>query len=81
MKVKELKKALSKLPNDMEIWLQRDPEGNGYSPLEGADSEVVIADEDSIFSLNWSAGDCCLEEDEWEELKKKPRSLILYPRY
>jgi hypothetical protein len=34
MKVKELLKVLQSLPEDLEIILQKDAEGNDYSPLD-----------------------------------------------
>lgn len=39
MTVKELREALAELPDDMPVILQKDSEGNGYSPLAGADGE------------------------------------------
>lgn len=41
MTVKELKEAIAELPDDMEVILQKDGEGNGYSPLSGADPNAV----------------------------------------
>lgn len=37
MRVKELKRILSKLPDDLLVVLQKDVEGNGYSPLNRID--------------------------------------------
>ena len=83
MKVKELRTLLDNLPDDMEIILQKDSEGNGYSPLAGADPDAIYRPENSwfgdVFSTDWSAAECCLDEEEWEVLKKNPCSLILYP--
>lgn len=83
MNVKELKELLKDLPDDMGIYLQRDPEGNGYSPMAGADPECIVLDGgDQVFSLGWSAYDCCLDEDEWEDIKQNnPRTLIIHPLY
>lgn len=83
MNIKELKEAIKDLPDDMEVILQKDAEGNGYSPLEGADPNAVYIPESTwdghTYSLHWSADDACMDEEEWEEIKKKPKSLILYP--
>jgi len=83
MNVKELKESIKDLPDDMEVILQKDAEGNGYSPLWGADSDAVYIPETTwygnVYSMDWSADDACMEEKEWEELKKKPRALILHP--
>lgn len=86
MKVAELKAALEHLDDDLEIILQRDPEGNGYSPLAGADPDAVCTTDErgrveQVYETDWSADDCCLEEDEWAEIKKRPRSVILWPTY
>ena len=35
MNVKQLRLLLERLPDDMEIILQKDAEGNGFSPLSG----------------------------------------------
>lgn len=42
MKVKELQKLLSECDPESEVILQKDPEGNGYSPLYGVDNEYEI---------------------------------------
>lgn len=41
MKVKELKKYLEKCNDEDLVILQKDEEGNGYSPLAGADNNSV----------------------------------------
>lgn len=83
MKVKDLKDALSSLPDDMEIILQKDSEGNGFSPLAGADSDCVYQAEcgwgGTVYDVDWSADDCCMEEEEWQEILNKPRCLVLFP--
>lgn len=40
MKVKELKKLLENVDDERIVILQKDGEGNGYSPLETIDDEV-----------------------------------------
>ena len=83
MNVKELKALIVDLPDDMQIILQKDSEGNGYSPLEGGDSDAISVSgkyfDLQVYSAAWTADECCLDEDEWEELKRLPRSLILFP--
>lgn len=83
MTVKELKKAIENLPDDMEVILQKDSEGNAYSPLIGADPNAVYIPDTTysgdVYSLDWSADDACMDEDEWEDIKSKPKSLILFP--
>ncbi len=83
MKIKELKELLETLPDDMDVILQKDSEGNGYSPLAGGDNEAVyipnITWSGEVYSTKWSAEDACMDDDEWKELLEKPRVLILYP--
>lgn len=83
MKVKELKEEIANLPDDMEIIMQRDSEGNGYSPLSCVDKDAVYIPESTwsgdVYSMEWSADDACMEDEEWEEIKRKPRCLVLAP--
>ena len=83
MKVKELRESLDGLPDGMEVILQKDAEGNGYSPLEGADPDSIYIQETTYsgdaYHAEWTAGDCCMSDVEHAELLKRPRALILYP--
>lgn len=83
MKVKELLAALAKANPDAEVILQRDAEGNGYSPCEGADLKAVYVPENTysgkVYSMKWSAADACMTSAEWKETKAKPRCVVLYP--
>lgn len=87
MNVKELKKLLELLPDKMEVILQEDAEGNGYSPLEGGDSNAVYIPkgrrQGDVYWVKWSADGNCVadacDENIREEIKVKPRSLVLYP--
>lgn len=83
MNVKELRAALETLPDDMEVILQKDSEGNGFSPLSGADPDGIYIAETTwsgeVYDASWTAEDCCMDEDEWAELQAQPRALILFP--
>lgn len=83
MKVKELIEELKLLDPESEVILQKDSEGNGYSPLEGVDGDAVYIPENTwsgdVYSTNWSADDADMEEDEWQEILAKPRCVILHP--
>ena len=83
MNIKELKIAIENLPDEMEVILQKDSEGNEYSPLDGVDPDAVYIPETTwcgdVYSMNWTAEQACMTEEEWEEMKLKPRTLILYP--
>lgn len=83
MKVKELLEALAETDPEAEVILQKDAEGNGYSPLEGVASNAVYIPDTiysgSVYSLDWSADDAAVDEDEWNTIKAKPRCAVLFP--
>ena len=88
MKLKDLKEQLNSLPAELdecEVILQKDSEGNGYSPLCGVDENCVyLADSTysgDVYSLEYTAEDNCMEEEDWEELKndKNKRCVVLHP--
>lgn len=83
MNIKELKEAIKSLPDEMEIILQKDAEGNGYSPLAGADADAVYIPENTcsgtVYSMGWTADDADMSKSEWNKIKAMPKALILYP--
>lgn len=83
MKVKKLKNLLKNLPDDMEIILQKDAEGNGFSPLYEINSKCVYIAETTyhgyVYDMRLSADKLEVDESEWQELNKKSRVLILSP--
>ena len=83
MTVKELKAILDTCQDDMEIILQKDAEGNGYSPLDCWDDDCVYVEENkwdgSVYNIHWSAEDACVDEDQWKSILKLPKVLVLIP--
>jgi hypothetical protein len=83
MTVKELREALKQYPDDMEVIVQSDSEGNSYSPLYCVDGNAVyIAREPwygDVFSTDWTSDEADMDEEEWDEMLRMPRSLILVP--
>lgn len=83
MTVKELIEALASADPEAQVILQRDGEGNGFSPLEGADLGAVYKPDSTwsgtVYDTKWSAEDAAMDPDEWETLKAKPRCVVLYP--
>jgi len=79
MTVKELKEELANLPDDMELVLQIDSEGNGYEKVRGIDPDSIETDDGDVYDATQTADEACMEEDEWEEIKKLPRVAIIYP--
>jgi hypothetical protein len=83
MKVKELIAELQTMDPEAELIVQKDAEGNGYSPLAGADHEAIYIAETTwygeVYSTEYSAEDMDMDEDEWQEILAKPRCVVLYP--
>ena len=88
MKVKQLKKLLNKLTSEKdnyEVILQEDAEGNGYSPLAGIDDNAIYIAENTwsgeVYDKEYTAEEHCLEEAEWEKMKKNPKlsCVVLFP--
>ena len=87
MKLKQLKKQINEIStamDDVEVVLQKDGEGNGYSPLSGVDDNAFYAEENSwsgyVLSGRWSAKDANMTDSEWEEFKKTtPKCIVLLP--
>jgi len=85
MTVAELIEELKKLPPESEVILQKDAEGNEYSPLSEVDGNAIYTPNTTwsgeVFSTEWSADDACYEsEEEWESFKaSNPRCCVLAP--
>ena len=85
MTVAELIEELKTLPPEAEVIMQRDAEGNGYSPLYAVDGNAIYTADSTwsgeVVSTEWSASDACYEsEEEWEQFKaSNPRCCVLAP--
>lgn len=83
MRVDELIELLKECPQDAELIIQKDSEGNGYSPLCGLDEECIYVADSSysgeIYSTILTADEADLEQEEWDELLRGKRSIVLYP--
>ena len=85
MTVLELKQKIENLPDNMEVFLQKDAEGNGYCKVAGADSNCIAIEYEEayedidILSSTWSAEDAGMEEEEWAGYLKLPRALVIFP--
>lgn len=83
MRSHELAKILLESP-DCELIMQKDAEGNGYSPLSGVEMDVVYIPDTTysgeVYSKEYTADDNCMEEDEWEEYKRTNSGYaVLFP--
>lgn len=71
MKVKELKEILKDVPDDYEVVMSRDGEGNGFSPLADFGLEMYVPDS------TWS-GEIFSDED-GRNVEFKENSIVLWP--
>lgn len=84
MTVKELIEELQSLPAEAEVILQKDSEGNGYSPCAGVDGPVRYKPESTWSGQAYDDDDreYLVEEEEeltaeeWEALQ---RVVVLFP--
>ena len=83
MKVKDLIAALLAMDQEADVILQKDAEGNGCSPLSDADCFAVYVDDNAysgqVYSLMWNHQEAGFSREEWAEIKKRPRCVVLYP--
>lgn len=80
MKVRDLIVELTKMNQELDIILQKDSEGNGYSLISWADPDCIYEDGE-VWSIYWTANDACMDAEEWQEFLKKDRCCVLYPKY
>ena len=83
MTVKELIDVLHSFPSDAQVIIQKDGEGNDYSPLYCADGNAIYVPETTwsgiVHDTNWTAEDAGWEQSEWDNLLKQPRCVVLVP--
>lgn len=86
MKLKQLRKLILGIPvslDECEVVLQKDSEGNGYSPLAAVDDGGVYIPESTYsgygYDMNWTAYEAGMEEDEWAKAIVRNRAIILAP--
>jgi hypothetical protein len=83
MKLRELIKIFNNLPDkyqDYEVILQKDSEGNGFTPLYDVDVDCIYNDGE-IYDMNWSYEDSGFDnDDEWKTfIKNKKKCIVLFP--
>lgn len=83
MTIEELRHVIEDLPDNMEIILSTDAEGNVYSPLDSVSADCIYVPENiyggEVYDTLESAENNCLLDEEWEEIKKVYRKcLVLY---
>lgn len=83
MNVEELIKELNNLDPKMEVILQKDSEGNGFSPLYSMGLGYYVADSTwsgDVYDEDWTAEDCDMDDAEWNAMRaENPLVIILAP--
>jgi len=85
MKVKDLIEKLKLVDPELGVILQKDSEGNNYSPVSDVDVNVVYKAQTSyygeVYDKTWTYEDADFEtKEEWEKFKKEtPDCVVLYP--
>lgn len=87
MTIGELRRVIADLPTDTEIWLSRDPEGNGYSKVGEYDNNCIpYNDGEEMLELGSDDFDDethithDFTKQEWTEIKMTHnRVLCLWP--
>ena len=82
MKVKELIRKLERENPNSEVIIQLNSGTNdGNSPLYCIEGDCVYVPESDycgeIYDMEWTAVDACLSQDEWNEMKRQPRCVLL----
>jgi hypothetical protein len=88
MTIGKLKEQIKDIPDDMEIILQKNAEGNGYETIAGVHTECFYVKGSSgwdaqLYDPNWSADDAGFDDEvEWEEFKIEHESgkvALIFP--
>lgn len=80
MNIKELKELIKDEPDDREVYLSSDEEGNEFH--KAVDVSHMIIDKSGLnFDASWNFEDAELDsEEEWEQYKKDhPQALVIWP--
>lgn len=83
MIVSELIELLQKADPNSKVILEKDAEGNGYSPLSEVNLSMCYLPESEwsgqVFDPDWTAVEACMHEEDWEEFIERPRVVVLGP--
>lgn len=86
MTKRELINTLEALPvsDETQMIIQKDAEGNDYSPLVGAEVAIYVASKTwcgEVYNPSWTAEYASMDEEEWDDLKnnKDKRCVVLWP--
>ena len=82
MKVKELIEELKNLNPEADVVLSKDGEGNSYSPVDSIGIGYYIpwnSYSGDFYNETWDADECCMDEQEWNEMRELNNAIVLWP--
>ena len=79
MNVKELKEQLENLPDDMELYLQEDQEGNGYHECRGLDPNCYVTESGYNSEIMGEEALKDWYQEEAKEFMNQPKVGVLFP--
>lgn len=84
MKVGQLKALLADLDDDAEVIMADSENGENYHKVHEMGHSIMVAKfvgerVTGVYEADWSAADACLSQEEWDDLLKQPRALVLFP--
>lgn len=82
MKVKQLIELLQEMPEDSDVLLAIDEEGNGFNTMQGLCKGLYPAGEPADWvDPEWTYEDAmCMDEEEWKERKAEMiPCIVLWP--
>ena len=84
MKNRDLIKILLEADMDAEVIIQKDAEGNAYSPLDGAVTNTVYIPESKcsgeVYGVNSTADEVGMSEEDWKKTLQQKRCITLFPK-
>jgi hypothetical protein len=82
MNVKELIELLKGCDQEATVLVASDEEGNSYHLLSEAIGEAnfdVDGREITPYYTEWSAQDCCMDDEEYENMRELPKAIVIGP--
>lgn len=81
MIVKELIELLKDMPQEALVVMSKDSEGNRYSPFADMGTAIYVPETTwfgEVYSLDWTAEDADMSVEEWEKLKEKNGTAVVF---
>lgn len=83
MTIIQLKNMIEDLPDDMEVIIRKDAEGNAFSPLVDVDPNCFYMPKTTwsgdVYDASWSYNEAGVSREEWLLIKSNPKVVVLTP--